>query len=1006
MKATTATMEEKLNIEKSPKKTTVPINDEKAVKPVIIKQVAKKETQAPATEIKLIEKAKTAKAPKAPKTPKTPKTETASKAVKKKSRSPSKTIETLEDAKNSLSIEFRLKYATKYGQSLFMIGNHPLLGNNQIDKAHPLTYIDNQSWGTTLSFSNNDLPNEDIGYNYLLKNQDGTISYDWGSDKSFNPSNFKDKNVHILDAWNYAGYIENAFFTEPFQSVLLKNNQTTIKLINPKIITHVFRAKAPLLSKGQSLCIAGSSASLGKWSEENVVLMNREESKNYFETSLNLSNDIFPIEYKYGIYDVESKKLVQYESGENRLLQVDSNSNLFTIVNDGFAVLPTNNWKGAGVAIPVFSLRSENSFGVGEFSDIPKLVEWCKKTGIKLIQILPINDTVATNTYLDSYPYSSISAFALHPLYLNLNDVANTPKSKTIVLELEVERVKLNQLEAVDYEEVMRTKWSVIRKLFTIQKKATFSSSDYQQFFNQNKHWLVPYSCFCYLRDTNGTAEFENWPSYQLYREAEMGTLLDEAGEAFKEVSLHYFIQYHLHLQLKAATDYAHKNNVIVKGDIAIGISRYGADAWQHPSLYHMNLQAGAPPDDFAIKGQNWGFPTYNWQKMTEDGFAWWKQRFEQMRYYFDAFRIDHILGFFRIWSIPMHAVEGIMGHFVPAVPILVNEFNEKGIWFNLERYTKPFINDMVLWQIFGYDNELVKKEFLLSNNDGTYLLKEAFNTQRKVEKFLATWKDDDFTKKIKQGVFDLISNVILFEVNGSNGQQFHFRFGINQTSSYKNLDEHTRWQLDELYVNYFFRRQDNFWRHEAMEKLPAIKRVTNMLVCGEDLGLVPDCVPDVMKQLGILSLEIQRMPKDSTKKFFHPNDAPYLSVVTPSTHDMSTIRGWWEEDKAGIQQFYNHQLGQWGTAPFYCEAWINKAIVLQHLYSPAMWSIFQLQDILGINETIRRENPNDERINLPSNPKNYWQYRMHLTLESLLNSDEFNEELLGLLIESKRGEA
>jgi 4-alpha-glucanotransferase len=283
-----------------------------------------------------------------------------------------------------------------------------------------------------------------------------------------------------------------------------------------------------------------------------------------------------------------------------------------------------------------------------------------------------------------------------------------------------------------------------------------------------------------------------------------MGTLLDEAGEAFKEVSLHYFIQYHLHLQLKAATDYAHKNNVIVKGDIAIGISRYGADAWQHPSLYHMNLQAGAPPDDFAVKGQNWGFPTYNWQKMTEDGFAWWKQRFEQMRYYFDAFRIDHILGFFRIWSIPMHAVEGIMGHFVPAIPIHINELFSKGIDFTHHRYTKPFINEHILWEQFGYDSDYVKEHFVDYDGFSFYSLRTGFTTQRQVEKHFAALEENDTNNKIKIGLYNLISNIILFEIPESNGQQFHFRFGIESTSSFQNLDYNTQHQLKELYVEYF----------------------------------------------------------------------------------------------------------------------------------------------------------------------------------------------------------
>jgi 4-alpha-glucanotransferase len=166
------------------------------------------------------------------------------------------------------------------------------------------------------------------------------------------------------------------------------------------------------------------------------------------------------------------------------------------------------------------------------------------------------------------------------------------------------------------------------------------------------------------------------------------------------------------------------------------------------------------------------------------------------------------------------------------------------------------------------------------------------------------------------------------------------------------------------------------------------------MLICGEDLGMVPKTVPEVMNQLGILGLNVQRMPKDETQEFFHPAFAPYLSVVTPSTHDMSTIRSWWEEDREITQRFFNIQLGQEGDAPETCEAWVNKAIIIQHLYSPAMWSIFQLQDLMGMDPVIRREDHESERINVPAIANHFWRYRMHITLEQLLKETEFNDDL------------
>jgi 4-alpha-glucanotransferase len=454
-----------------------------------------------------------------------------------------------------------------------------------------------------------------------------------------------------------------------------------------------------------------------------------------------------------------------------------------------------------------------------------------------------------------------------------------------------------------------------------------------------------------------------------------------------------------LHTQLQAATAHAHACGLVVKGDIAIGVFRHGADAWQSPELFNLAMQAGAPPDPFAAKGQNWGFPTYNWPRMAADGFAWWKQRFAQMGNYFDAFRIDHILGFFRIWSSPAHAVEGILGHFVPAIPVEEKEFAARGIHFNRARFTQPFITDAVLSEIFGGETDFVRQNFLTTTGNNRYELKPQFATQRQVENYFTERnaglrRSDATDENLKLGLFDLISNVILMAVDG----KFHFRFAMEQTASFKNLPPDQQAKLRELYVDYFFRRQDDFWMREAMQKLPSLKRVTNMLVCGEDLGLVPACVPEVMRDLGFLSLEIQRMPKNPGQEFSRPADAPYLSVVTPGTHDMSTLRGWWTEDRAFSQKFFNGELGQPGEAPSEATPQIVEAIVRQHLASPAMWSVFQLQDLLGMDGQLRRKDVEAERINVPAIPNFYWRYRLHLPLEKLVKEKKFNAHLTQLL--------
>ena len=901
-----------------------------------------------------------------------------------------------------MRVTFQLRYHSHPGQSLWLTGDHEILGNDEMASAIPMEYLNDRFWQVHLVLPKASSPDREITYRYLVRQPDGSALEDWGKGRVFNPASFKTEEVLIIDSWNHPGFYENAFYTEPFREVLLKPKHGELNVPCPARSTHLFRVKAPLLEKSQTPCLLGSAAGLGKWETTRPILLKRITGQDWLTVELDLTNERFPIEYKYGVYDFGQNRFIRYEDGNNRVLDDVVSPGKQTIVNDGFAVLPAATWRGAGVSVPVFSLRSQASFGVGEFADLKLLADWCQGVGLKLIQILPVNDTSATHTAADSYPYAAISAFALHPLYLNLSRVAEGA-NRRLVLEVEEERKRLNALPDVDYAAVMNRKNALIRELYRLQRARTFKSREYKHFFEANKDWLVPYAAFCYLRDKNGTTDFSRWASHGRFDPREIAKLATEGSEAWDELALNCFVQFHLHLQLKEAKEYAHSKGVILKGDIAIGVHRSGADAWQEPELYRMEMQAGAPPDAFGIKGQNWNFPTYNWPRMKETGFAWWKRRFGQMGNYFDAFRIDHILGFFRIWSIPLGQVEGIMGHFVPAIPVNLSEFTARGIWFDHARYTKPFITDHILAQIFGAAAEEVKATFLLRDGSSSYQLKPEFATQRQVERYFSGLESTAQNQAVRQGLFDLISNVILLEDEALPDEQFHFRFSIETTLSFQGLDPHTQNRLKELYVDYFFRRQDDFWMKEAMQKLPALKRVTNMLVCGEDLGMVPACVPEAMKQLGLLSLEVQRMPKSLNREFSHPKDAPYLSVVTPSTHDMSTVRGWWKEDRSVIQRFYNQELGLPGQAPKECEPWINRAIVRQHLDSPAMWSIFQVQDLLGMDPRLRRANPAEERINVPANPNNYWRYRMHLWLEDLLQATEFNAAVRQELEQSVR---
>ena len=907
-----------------------------------------------------------------------------------------------------MKIHLHLHYHTEVGESLVVRFN-----NNE---PQALECLNADMWHGQFEFDPKKTPT--LSYYYELKRDGGRPGrVDFDSDRVLDLEVLKNHEVDVFDHWNPAGAVENVFFSQPFQEIFLKRVPDGMTTNNPatkastKAHTHVFRVKAPLLEEGDEMCLLGHGAALRNWDSAAPLRMHLEGR--WWTLRLDLSDEDFPLSYKYGVWNSNEKRFKGFENGGNRSLYTEPAKGKKTgmvVLHDGFARLPLTAWRGAGVAIPVFSLRSEHSFGVGEFTDLHALADWAASTGLKLIQLLPVNDTTATHTWIDSYPYSAVSAFALHPMYLNVAEVAGK-KNDAIVKAYGKKQKELNALSAVDYEAVMQAKWAIIRQLFAAQKEDFEKDAAWKTYFEQNKHWLLPYAAFCFLRDLNHSPDFSSWSQHKTYDAKQIEKLCAPDSKHYDEIAMHYFAQWHLHRQLSAATAYAHQLSIAVKGDIPIGIYRNSCDAWMAPELYNMDCQAGAPPDDFAVNGQNWGFPTYNWARMKADGFKWWRQRFEQMSLYFDAFRIDHILGFFRIWSIPLHAVEGILGHFVPAIPVRENEFYEAGVGFNHNRLCEPFITNEILFDLFGDGYAALTEQFLERTSDAgqwtgnsQYRFKPDFNTQRKVEAWFEKREPDAAHENLRENLYRLIANVVLLEEKTTGEKAYHFRFGIEQTSSFRYLPEEVQGKLKALYVDYFFRRQDAFWQLQALDKLPELKRSTNMLICGEDLGMVPACVPDVMEELGILSLEIQRMPKKSGSTFFHPKNAPYLSVVTPSTHDMSTLRGWWEEDRKLTQRFFNEELGYHGTAPWYCEPWANAAIVQQHVYSPSMWSIFQLQDLLGSDGDLRREDPSEERINVPANPKHYWRYRMHMTLEALQKADKFNAALKALLKKSGRG--
>jgi len=812
-----------------------------------------------------------------------------------------------------MRLQFNLDYQTTFGEELVL---NMLKGN---DVEHfKLSTNDGHHWFCNLSQAV--AAGSYVDYYYSLCRGDKEMRHEWllmPHRLEFAAANADSYVVydHWIDipedSYMYSSAFTDCIFARKGKMSEQSGYDKTVRI----------KVRAPQLRGNERLAIIGGGELLGNWEAKRALDMTEHEN-NEWVISLDASALPQTFEFKFVALDDVVDVTPLWENGMNRTIALPEIENGEVVVYElPQAYFPVYPWKGAGTVIPIFSLRSEGSFGVGDFGDLKLMIDWCDKTRQRFLQVLPINDTMITHTWQDSYPYNSISIYALHPQYCDLRQLPPI-KDEAKRQQFETLRQELNALPQIDYERMITAKMDYLREIFSQEWRTVQRRDSFKQFFEQNQEWLVPYAAFCYYRDLYGTAVFSEWP-----KGAAVEATQQSAFKGKKEVQFWYFVQYNLDMQMREAHDYARRHRVVLKGDIPIGISRDGVEAWVEPRYFNLNGQAGAPPDAFSTDGQNWGFPTYNWDEMLSDGCQWWVRRFRKMAQYFDAYRIDHVLGFFRIWEILVPEKSGLMGQFVPALGMSREEIEGYGVQFN----------------------------------DG------------------------------------------LFLVDHKRSDRWHPRIAVQYQSAYEQLSEEQKFCFNRLYNDYFYRRNNQFWYQEAMKKLPRLTQATRMLVCAEDLGMVPDCVPWVMNELRILSLEIQAMPKDPTTRFGKLSHNPYRSVDTISTHDMPTLRQWWDEDEERSQAYFNTTLRRGGPAPRPLPGWLAKDIVSRHLMSPSMLCLLSFQDWMSIDEKLRLPDENAERINIPANSRHYWRYRMHLTIEQLLAADELNEEISTLIIQSGR---
>jgi len=813
----------------------------------------------------------------------------------------------------SMKLQFNLEYQTTFGEELVL----NILSEKKQEQ-HKMSTLDGLHWNCELSKTMK--ASACIDYYYSVYRGDQETRHEWLTEPHrLEFAAIRGIRYTIYDHW--IDIPEDSYMYSSAITECVAARKRTMSEQEEYGRTIRLKVRAPQLRGNERLALIGGGEALGNWEAKRALAMTEHES-NEWVISLNADKLPQTFEFKFVALDEVVDVTPLWENGINRTITLPEIELGEVVVYElTQAYFPVYPWKAAGTVIPIFSLRSEGSFGVGDFGDLKMMVDWCAKTKQRILQVLPITDTNMTHTWQDSYPYNSISIYALHPQYTDFRQLPAL-KDEAKRKAFETLRQELNALPQIDYERMFTAKLDYLREIFAQEWAAVQRRESFKKFFEQNKDWLVPYAAFCYFRDLYGTATFSEWP-----KDATLQSTQKSTFKGKKELQFWYYVQYNLDAQMREAHAYARAHRVILKGDIPIGISRDGVEAWVEPKYFNLNGQAGAPPDAFSADGQNWGFPTYNWDEMLKDGCSWWVRRFRKMAEFFDAYRIDHVLGFFRIWEIPVPYKSGLMGQFSPALGLSREEIEAYGVAFN-------------------------------------------------------------------EG---------LFLVDHKRSDRWHPRIAVQYQEAYEQLSEEQKYCFNQLYNDYFYRRNNQFWYTEAMKKLPKLVQATRMLVCAEDLGMVPDCVPWVMNELRILSLEIQSMPKDPTTRFGKLSHNPYRSVDTISTHDMATLRQWWDEDEERSQTYYNTTLRRGGAAPRPLPGWLAKDIVSRHLTSPSMLCLISFQDWLSIDEKLRLPDENAERINIPANPRHYWRYRMHLTIEQLLKADELNNEISTLIVQSGR---
>lgn len=657
----------------------------------------------------------------------------------------------------------------------------------------------------------------------------------------------------------------------------------------------------------------------------------------------------------------------------------------------------TSEKKITGVVVPLGALYSKDNPVIGEFADLISFAQFCKTSGLQLIQLLPVNDTGT-----QSSPYSGLSAFALHPIYIRLKDIEGFEKlyAEDSKFKKQYDSLKKNHKYSLryDYDGILNEKNAILRMIYdSTETGQTGSASEELSKWIKKNTWVKTYCVYKNLKWNYMQASWKSWhKDDQSKTSEEIQKLWDT--KAFKKDHLFYaWIQMIADQQFCKAVDAVHEMGILLKGDMPILMNEDSCDTWAYPEFFNQNLRAGSPSDGENPAGQNWGFPTYNWKNLKAEDYIWWKDRLKNAAKYYDAYRLDHILGFFRIWAIPAADCNALNGHTEPYASLKKDDLYELGFDDDRIRWlSKPHIPTNLIEDItWNHDSACKILELLCDRigNEELWLFKaEVKGSQNIWDTDFGELCNEDAAFRIKQKLVEYWSNITLLEVAKN---KYIPLWTYSHSTSWQSLNDSEKEKLEELFAG-VNSKNEKLWKKQADEIFTAITSDIKMIPCGEDLGVGIECVPKTMTQHKILGLRVIRWCREWSKEgqpYVPFEDYTPLSVTTTSVHDSTTIRSWWEGEKASAisnqssEKMSVRDMVEDGEEDFTPE--IAEQLLLEGAKSASMWYVNPLQDYLYMNKKYWLENADDERINVPGSVNNFnWTYRIPCSVEDL-NKDK-----------------